>query len=182
MSYIPLTPIQLRVQHQILQVIIDRKEYHNKRGTPAQSRWMNGHEIVSSISLLYTIKEISAQVNHDEAETTMLLNDLKFLGYISIYPSSNYRCGITYEGKTAFGEQRIKREADKIDEDNRKERLARRISIANVVIPILTFLLPIIVGYFISIEPLQKELRALKVTNQHLKTENQHLLKASKHK
>ena len=138
---------------------------------------------VAAEALVYkTPKSFAEELNSSIDEMNMLLSDLKGMKLISMNTFKGNRCSITPEGKTVFVEQRLTRQAAKLDEDDRKERLANRISIANVLIPIAAFLLPLVWAYFFQIEPLQKDRDKLKDTVKELRLKVQQLENSPKQK
>ena len=180
MSENNLSAVELRMQHIMIQIIIIRGTivtlFHNSL---INSHLQEEQEYLAPITYK-TESEIAIDMNLSFEETTILLHNLVSRGFIWVMPDHNNSCKITGPGLLTFKQSLLLREANKIEDDEKKEKLANRISVANIVIPILAFLLPLIWAYFFQIEPLQKEVDNLKDTVIQLRTGKEHLKIQSK--
>jgi len=168
-------------QHDILKLLQDNLTFVKNATyfTPVQIEEGTGYELPATDSIYVNINDrkvaFTLQLEYDK--TVILLENLKRRQFILIDKEQGNACTITIEGSSVYKESLLIREASELNNEARKERLANRISIANVVIPILAFLLPLLWAYFFQIEPLQKERDNLKDSVKELTLKNQQLLK-----
>ena len=166
---------ELRTQHLILGILRNQEQYLHRYLDSTPEEKASGESTIRRAPFRSkTQQDIATELNLSDEKTLVLLTNMKMIRLIG-FNYKNKVVNIMDEGYLVYQEQRLLREADNLDELEHKERLAKRISIANVLIPILAFLLPLLWTYFFQIEPLQKERNKLQQTVKQLKLENQQL-------
>jgi hypothetical protein len=176
-----ITSEQLKLQHQMLGLLIERDKGYYNRDNPTAKEAELGLPIERAILNPLNIKDISDRLGIDFDLSSVLLHNLKSQAYIGfLWQTDSFT--IQDAGQAAYNDIRLLRHAKKQDEDAKKEWWDNFKTSLTLVVTSLGLIVSIISLYFTQVIPLEKDLNKLTSIVKELKSELNTLKTQSKTK